>query len=200
MNAPRPFHRLPARYFGTVAADPPWKFQTHSPAGQARIEQHYKTMSLDEIIALPVRDLARRNAFLHLWVPGPFLVKGLHLRVMIAWGFEPVAMSFVWIKTKRGAIMWSLDAVNSFHFGNGYTTRKNAEFCVLGRRGDPVRRSARVRELIISQRREHSRKPTEFIERVEEFSDGPYLEMFSRERRAGWSTWGNQRDKFNESR
>lgn len=195
-----PFRGLTQRHYGSIAADPAWKFQTHSPAGQARIEKHYATMSLDEIIALPVRDLAKRDAFLHLWVPGPFLVKGLHLRVMIAWGFEPVAMSFVWIKTKRDAIMWGLDAVGSFHFGNGYTTRKNAEFCVLGRRGDPVRRSARVRELIVSQRREHSRKPSEFFDRAQEFSDGPYLELFARESRNGWATWGNQKTKFDGRR
>ena len=192
-----PFRGLQRGHFGSIAADPAWKFQTHSAAGQKRIEKHYQTMSLDEIIALPVGELARRNCFLHLWVPGPHLVKGLHLRVMIAWGFEPVAMSFVWIKTKGGAIMWHLDSIDSFHFGNGYTTRKNAEFCVLGRRGDPVRRSAKVRELIISQRREHSRKPEEFFDRVQDFSDGPYLELFSRQRREGWKTWGDQRDRFN---
>lgn len=194
-----PFGRLPRRHFKTIAADPAWKFQTHSPAGQKRIEKHYGTMGLDEIIAMPVRELATRDCFLHLWVPGPFLVKGLHVRVMRAWGFEPTAMSFVWIKTKRDAIMWQLDAVDSFHFGNGYTTRHNAEFAVLGRRGNPVRLSTRVRELIISQRREHSRKPTEFLDRVEQFSAGPYLELFARESRKGWSAWGNEKKKFDRT-
>ena len=79
----------------------------------------------------------------------------------------------------------------------GFTTRKNAEFCVIGKRGPSVRRDAGVHEVIISPRREHSRKPDEFFQRIERYAAGPYVELFSREHRPGWTCWGNEAGKFN---
>jgi N6-adenosine-specific RNA methylase IME4 len=74
--------------------------------------------------------------------------------------------------------------------GGGYTTRQNAEYVILGRRGKPRRMSAAVRQVIVSNRREHSRKPDEFFKRCEHYAEGPYLDMFGGAYRPGWQHWG----------
>ena len=80
--------------------------------------------------------------------------------------------------------------------GTGFTTRKNTEDCLLGRRGRPPIKARDVRELIVSPRRKHSQKPDEQYERIERLVDGPYLEIFARQRRPGWTAWGDELDKF----
>ena len=89
-------------------------------------------------------------------------------------------------------------ADSDLHVGLGLTTRKNAEFCLLGRRGSCRRNSKSVREIILSPVRQHSRKPDEVYDRIEEYCDGPYLELFARQERPGWTAWGNETTKFNE--
>ena len=84
-----------------------------------------------------------------------------------------------------------------FFFGQGHTTRQNAEYVILGRRGDPVRRSASVRQIIPAALREHSRKPDEVFKRIEQYAEGPYLDLFGREQRPGWIVRGNEANKFN---
>ena len=129
---------------------------------------------------------------------GPCLVRGMHLPVMRAWGFEPSSMAFVWIKPKRKAFAngdFFLEET-LFAKGMGHTTRQNAEYVVLGRRGKPRRLRKDVHQLIIQPRREHSRKPDEFYARVQRYCTGPYLELFARQRRPGWTGWGNELDKF----
>lgn len=83
--------------------------------------------------------------------------------------------------------------------GGGFTTRKNAEFCLIGKRGRSVRVAKDVHEIIIAPRREHSRKPEETYTRIERYCAGPYLELFARQQRAGWESWGNQVEKFTEA-
>jgi N6-adenosine-specific RNA methylase IME4 len=117
--------------FRVIVSDTPWRFKSNSAARPGRnAMRHYACMTLDEIQALPVADVAAKDAALFLWVPSPFLVIGAHIPIMRAWGFEPTASGFVWIKTNGDG---------SLHFGGGYTTRKNAEFVVLGKRGRSVR-------------------------------------------------------------
>jgi N6-adenosine-specific RNA methylase IME4 len=82
--------------------------------------------------------------------------------------------------------------------GGGFTTRKNAEFCLIGKRGRSVRQNAGVHEVIIDPRRQHSRKPDEFFDRVKAYSIGPYLEIFGRQSRPGWDVWGNESTKFDQ--
>jgi N6-adenosine-specific RNA methylase IME4 len=72
----------------------------------------------------------------------------------------------------------------------------NAEICWLGRRGRPQRKSRGVRQLIVTPIREHSRKPDEVYSRIEALSEGPYLDLFARERRPNWICWGDELDKF----
>jgi N6-adenosine-specific RNA methylase IME4 len=161
-------------------------------------EKHYDTMTLEEIAALPVVDCVDDDAFLFFWVTGPHIAIGSHLPIMRAWGFEPSAAWGVWIKpnSKRFKQGWMFFDDFAFFVGMGYTTRQNAEFVVLGKRGKPQRLSKSVRQVLASPRREHSRKPDEFFERVEQFCEGPRLELFARESREGWTCRGNEVGKF----
>jgi N6-adenosine-specific RNA methylase IME4 len=97
-------------------------------------------------------------------------------------------MGFVWVKLNPSG--------EGLATGGGFTTRKNAEFCLIGKRGRSVRRDASVHEIIVERRREHSRKPEQFYERVMKYSAGPYLELFARQKRKGWTCLGDQVDKF----
>jgi N6-adenosine-specific RNA methylase IME4 len=184
--------------FPCIVADPPWTYSVFSDKGKDRsAEAHYDCMTLADIAALPVRDLAARNAHLFMWITGPCLVRGQHIDIMRAWGFEPSSDAFVWLKVKRAVPgIPMLVTPDAFAKGMGHTTRKNAEYVVLGRRGSPKRNTKAMHQLIIAPRREHSRKPDEFFVNVEAYCDGPRLELFSRESRPGWTTWGDEVEKF----
>lgn len=186
--------------YGAIVADPPWQFVTRKPGGSRAVERHYDTMTLPQICALPVRDLAAKDCHLFLWTTGPYLRKAFS--VIDAWGFTFSGVAFTWIKLKRSHNATQLrflpTAESDLHVGLGYTTRKNAEFCLLGRRGSPRRASKSVREVILAPVRQHSRKPAEFGERVDEYVGAgvPIAELFSREPHLGWDRWGLEAGKF----
>lgn len=192
---------LPPGPFACILADPPWRFKTYGNNGDGRgAIRHYRTMTLDEIKELPVRDVAAPDCYLWLWVTGPHLRQGFE--VLDAWGFKYSGIGLSWAKMKRrfgdpsvqkGQLILSDDL---WHMGAGYTTRKNAELCLIARRGSPKRIDKGVRELIVAPVREHSRKPDEAHERIERMCAGPRLEMFARGGRPGWTVWGNETDKF----
>lgn len=179
-----------------IAIDPPWLFKSNSAAKPGRNpRRHYECMTLTEIAALPVGDYAAADCALFLWITGPLLATGAHVPIMKAWGFKPSGMGFVWIKlNKRAASLFILKS--DLFMGGGLTTRKNAEFVMIGKRGRSVRRSAAVHEVIIEPLREHSRKPELFYERVEQYADGPRLELFGRTERPGWQVRGDEVGKF----
>jgi N6-adenosine-specific RNA methylase IME4 len=153
-------------------------------------------MSLEEIAALPVRNHLADDAALFLWITGPLLVLGAHIPVMKAWGFKPSGIGFTWIKLNPKAA--SLFFIKTdLATGGGFTTRKNAEFCLIGKKGRSVRIDAGVHEVIIESRRQHSRKPEETYRRIERYCAGPRLELFGRQERAGWTVRGDQAGKFN---
>jgi N6-adenosine-specific RNA methylase IME4 len=190
------FEGLPDRRFRCILSDPPWDFKSNSKAAPGRnARRHYDCMPLDEICALPVERYAGDQSILFMWITGPFLVKGYHLPVMRAWGFEPTAMGFVWIKLNLRASPHFFTTRDIFS-GGGFTTRKNAEYVVIGKRGRSVRIDAGINEVIIAPRREHSRKPDESYKRIERYCDGPRLELFGRQLRPGWEVRGNQVNKF----
>lgn len=194
-----PFVGLPRRYYRVIVADPPWSYACFSEKGKGRsADRHYAVMGSLEIERLPVGELAARDAHLFLWVTGPCLVRAMHVPIMRAWGFTPSAMAFVWLKPKRSALNSGNLVLDEtlFAMGMGHTTRQNAEFVLLGRRGSPGRLSKDVHQLIIEPRREHSRKPDGLFHRIEAYAAGPYLELFARERRSGWDAWGDEVDKF----
>ena len=194
--------------YGMIVADPPWHFRARTAlqmtnwTSRRDAEKHYGVMGVDDIAALPVRQLAAPDAHLLLWITGPLLIQGEHLAIMKAWGFKPSSVAFTWVKLKRSIDIRQLRLVTTqesdLHVGLGLTTRKNAEFCLLGRRGNAKRLSKSVREIILAPVREHSRKPEQFYERARQYAAGPYLELFSRQRRTGWDSWGNDVDKFKE--
>lgn len=195
------FGDVPANAYGALYADPAWKFKTRSDKGLGRgAERHYPTMTLAEIKAMRVREIARRDCHLFLWTTGPHLRQAFD--VMDAWGFRYSTMAFVWIKLLRRfgdapAMFYDLKA--DFHAGMGYTTMSNAEFCLLGRRGRPVRATAGIRQVCVAPVREHSRKPDEIRDRIAAYVGSvPKLEMNARQEFAGWDQWGNEVRKFNE--
>ena len=193
------FDGLPRNHYGAIAADAGTRFETFSAKGETSRspQKKYTTMPDAQIAALPVRGLAARHCFLFYWDTTARVVVGKHIPIMRAWGFEPTALAFTWFKLRlrEPATPFFLPR-HSMNFGPGYTTRKNTEVCILGRRGSPKRMSAKVQEEIFAPRREHSRKPEEFYERVMEFAKGPYLELFSRTPRRGWDAWGDQTAQF----
>jgi N6-adenosine-specific RNA methylase IME4 len=181
-------------HYGVIYADPPWTFSTYSRKGKGRsAEAYYDCMSLQEIKAMPVSQWAAKNSVLFLWTTDPLL--GRALEVINAWGFTYKTVGFYWAKLKRSV---PHDQYNdrSFFSGLGFWTRANPELCLLATRGKPHRRKANIQKLVISPRREHSRKPDEVYERIEALCDGPYLEVFARNAREGWHNTGLEVDAF----
>lgn len=188
---------LAKKHFRVVLADVPWLFKSNSAAKPGRnARRHYNCMTLEQIAALRVADYVADDAALFFWITGPMLAIGAHIPIMKAWGFKPSGMGFVWIKLNPHAA--SLFFLSSdLAMGGGFTTRKNAEFVLIGKRGRSVRTNAGIHEVIISPRRQHSRKPSEIYERIEQYCRGPYLELFARETRDGWASAGDEVGKFN---
>lgn len=166
-----------------IYADPPWRYE--NSGGQGVAENHYKTMSVEEICNLPISTLTDKNAVLFLWVTFPQLAEAF--RVIEAWGFKYKTVGFVWIKQNRSG--------KGFFFGLGYWTRSNAEVCLLATKGKPKRQSRKVSQLIISPLERHSKKPDKTRDLIVELmGDLPRLELFARENTPGWDVWGNEVD------
>ncbi|NPU69982.1 hypothetical protein HL667_33675 [Bradyrhizobium sp. 83012] len=175
---------------GGIGADPQWKFEPFSAAGDGRSANvHYKTEDLARIKDLPVRELAAEDCALFMWVVDWYLHGGIEL--MTHWGFEFKTVAFTWAKTNGDDVSDPFDD-STWTFGQGYWTRANPEMCLLGTRGAPKRLHADVRQLIVSPLMEHSRKPDAWLERIERLVDGPYLELNARRRRPGWVAWGDE--------
>lgn len=190
-----PFAGLPRNHFGAIYADPPWSFRVwNKDTGNGRsAESHYCTMSMDEIAALPVADLAAEDCVLFMWACWPSLPEALG--IIEAWGFTYKTCGFDWMKAHAGQIEMFRDD-GDVQVGMGYWTRANTEPCLLATRGKPKRLNADVRQGILEPRRQHSRKPDCVPGRIERLVTGPYLELFARTQRPGWTVWGNQTDKF----
>lgn len=201
-----PFGDLPRNHFRAIYADPPWHFKTYNEKGRKRSPDwkpfkgspsiHYDTMSAEDIAALPIADLAADDACLFLWICWPMLPEAMAL--IEAWGFAYKTCAFSWTKAHAGQMDMLHDDA-PVQIGMGYWSRANNESCLLATRGKPKRLNADVRQGIIEPRREHSRKPDCVYDRIERLVAGPYVELFARTRRKGWSSWGNQVDKFSES-
>lgn len=179
-----------------IYADPPWSFRTYSDRGKGRSpDAHYDCLDLNGIKGLPVADWAAPHSILLLWATDPMLHKAME--VIDAWGFTYKTVGFYWAKlNKRAPVSGWTEA--DFFTGLGFWTRANPEMCLLATRGKPKRESASVAKLVVSPRREHSRKPDEVHKRIEALAAGPYLEMFARESRPGWDSWGLQTGLFDE--
>lgn len=189
---------LPPGPFGCILADPPWGFLTyekHRTTPHRGAEEHYKTMSHEELLALPVAACASKDAALFMWIVDSHFDEALALGA--AWGFKFKTVAFIWLKeTENGRQLDIFKGESDPRISMGYWTRKQAEICLLFTRGKPKRLSKAVRQVIRDPRREHSRKPDEQYARIAALVGGPYLEMFARQAAPGWTAWGNQTDKF----
>ncbi|MFG1410308.1 MT-A70 family methyltransferase [Xanthobacter sp. VTT E-85241] len=184
---------LAPRTYRVIAADPPWDFR----AGKKGRPQHYARMSVADICAMPVRDLVHPDGGrLLLWTTFPMLPRAF--QVMSAWGFRH-STGRVWAK------LWPTEDEmfiypDSLARGTGYEVIGNCEILMIGKRGRPQPiKGKKPASLFFARRREHSRKPDCFMDEVTRLFDGPRLEMFARERRAGWDAFGNQVEKFAEA-
>jgi N6-adenosine-specific RNA methylase IME4 len=176
--------------FRVIVADPPWKFGDKLPGRGRGAAKHYETMTAAEIADIVVGRsalaLCRRvmpiadDALLFLWRVSAMVEEALS--VVRAWGFVPKT-ELVWRKLTASGKRW---------FGMGRTLRAEHETCIVATRGRPTIRSHSVRSVFDAVAGRHSEKPPEFFELVERLSDGPYLELFARSRRRGWTTLGNQ--------
>jgi len=172
--------------FATILADPPWQFTNSSGkiAPQHKRLTRYGTMALDEIIGLPVEALAEPTAHLYLWCTNAMLPEGLE--VMKAWGFN-YKSNIVWHKIRKDG--------GSDGRGVGFYFRNVTEVLLFGVRGRNARTlppGRRQVNLLATRKREHSRKPDEQYDLIEACSRGPFLELFARGRRNGWTNWGNE--------
>lgn len=140
-------------------------------------------MSLEDIKNLPINNLADKNCALFMWTTIPLLKDSFS--VLDSWGFEYKSIAFVWIKLNKKS--------DTLFWGMGHWTRSNAELCILATKGHPKRKSAKVHQVIMSHIQQHSKKPDEARERIIELiGDLPRIELFVREKKDGWDSWGNE--------
>jgi len=190
LNAAQSFSRECAGLdCGAILADPPWQFsnRTGKVAPEHRRLSRYETLTLNEIREIPVASAAAAASHLYLWVPNALLAEGL--AVMQAWNFEYKA-NIVWHKVRKDG--------GPDGRGVGFYFRNTTELVLFGIRGRlrtlaPGRRQVNI---IRTRKREHSRKPDELYDIIEDCSPGPFLEMFARGTRPGWKQWGNQVDDY----
>lgn len=195
-----PFGQLMPMRYGAILADPPWAYAMRSLRGHEKSpEAHYRTMPLDEIKALPVRDLAGPDCYLFLWSTWPHLPQAME--VLEAWGFVYVTGG-AWIK--RGT-------AGGLAFGTGYVLRSASEPFLVGKLGSPQPMSRAERNVIAATdtlgpaipdmidaiRREHSRKPPQMREMIERIVPRAFCcELFAREAWPGHDVWGNETERF----
>ena len=167
--------------YSIIYADPPWSYRNKGVQGAA--ERHYPTMSIQDLCALPVADIAAPDSTLFLWTTFPQIPEAI--RLIQAWGFTYKTVAFVWVKQNRKSPRW--------FYGPGFWTRSNAELCLLAVRGRPKRQSASVHQLIVSPIEGHSKKPDEARDKIVTLmGDLPRVELFARQEPPGWDVWGNE--------
>lgn len=183
-----PFGVMRPLSYGLIMADPPWDFRTYSQEGQKKgPASHYTVMSIDQIKALPVGHLAGGDCVLWLWATHPMIDQ--QIEVARAWGFRFVT-SGVWIKrTKFGKL----------NFGTGYRLRCASEPFLICTNGNPATAN-NVRTVLEGPIRQHSRKPDEaYAIAAHLVGNVAKADLFSRENRPGWDSWGDQAGHFSEA-
>lgn len=183
-----PFGELQPGKYGVIYADPPWRFSNFSAKGEAKNPvAHYPCMKIEDLARLPVSRLAAPDCALIMWATAPLLDRAIEL--LKEWGFT-FKSAGAWAKQTSTGTAWA--------FGTGYVFRSAAEFYLVGTIGKPRVLSRSVRNLLVAPTREHSRKPDQMLADVEALYAGPYAELFARQRRLGWDSWGNDVDRFPE--
>ena len=169
---------LPKQKFQVIYADPPWSYNDKCDSGAIQsggVDKHYPTMSINEICELPISDLAEDDSVLFLWTTSPLLEDSF--LVINAWGFNYKA-SFIWDKIKHNM---------------GHYNSVRHEFLLIATRGSCTPDNMKLFDSVQSiERSEHSKKPHEFYEIIETLYSGSKIELFARNIRDGWSSWGNE--------
>ena len=166
--------------FSTIYADPPWKYSNQ--ATRSATDNHYDTMTVEEIANLPIPKLTTENAHLHLWTTNAFLFESI--KIIEAWGFQYKSI-FVWVKPQMG-------------IGNYW--RVSHELMLFGLKGKQPFLNRSQKSWKEFNRTKHSAKPREMHDIIELVSPGEYIELFGRETVPGWTVWGNEieRTLFNK--
>jgi N6-adenosine-specific RNA methylase IME4 len=177
---------FPDKKYQIIYADPPWTYADKlgtKNASMGGYDKYYTGMELEDLKKLPVGSLADENCVLFLWVTMPLIKEGLS--VIDAWGFQHKTTAFTWVKQNLKS--------DTIFKGVGRWVMGNAELCLLATKGKPKRCSKAVSQIIISHRREHSRKPDEARARIVQLmGDIPRIELFARQKTEGWDVWGNE--------
>lgn len=177
--------------FNIIYADPPWAYKDKRDKHKRLCGgalSHYDTLSLSELKELPINQISEDNCMLFLWATFPNLREAIEL--MESWGFKYKTQAFTWIKTNKKN--------GQPFFGIGYYTKSNAEVCLLGVKGKPIKVSNSVSSVIISPREGHSKKPDIVRNKIVQLcGDIPRIELFSRNSYEGWTTVGNEIDGMN---
>ena len=171
-----------AKKYNIIYADPPWAYRNMGNI-QATAQAQYNTMNNEDICNLPVQKICEDNCILFLWATFPKIQEALD--VIKAWGFEYKTIGFNWVKT---------NPINGKpFFGVGWYTKSNAEICLIGVKGKSPKVSNSVSSVIIEPRGKHSKKPDSVRDKIVEFcGDIPRIELFARNKKEGWDSWGNE--------
>lgn len=176
-NSTNPFYEI-------IYADPPWQYTTTQKGNRGVAENHYSTMTLADLKALPVDSIAANDCALFMWATMPCLPEAFD--VIEAWGFKYKTVAFTWVKTCR-------KSHDKYHIGLGHWTRSNAELCLLATKGKPGRYSKAVRSLLISPLEGHSKKPDCIRDKIIQLCGGRRrIELFARQKIDGWDSIGDE--------
>lgn len=174
---------FPDKKYQIIYADPPWTYNDKRGGTPRWGAIQYNTMTQEEIKQLPVQDITDKDCVLFMWATMPLLQEALD--VIKSWGFKYKTCGFCWVKQNPSG--------KGIYSGLGQWVQGNAELCLLATKGHPHRISKCVKQIVMSPRGIHSRKPPEVRERIVELlGDVPRIELFARERVDGWDAWGNE--------
>lgn len=172
--------KLPPGKYNIIYADPPWQY---FKGGYKNQNQHYDSLTIEEIKQMPVDDLAADNCILFLWITFPILNEVFDL--IQWWGFTYSTVGFVWVKSKKDK--------TGFAFGLGNWTRSNAELCLIATKGSIERKDASISQIIYQPKSKHSQKPAIVRDKIVQLvGDLPRIELFARQKTEGWDVWGNE--------
>lgn len=184
--------------YNVILADPPWPYHNPQSDDPARGGKTYRTLTLEQIKALPVQRIAAPDCALFLWATFPKLKEALE--VIEAWGFRYITCAFTWVKLNptgelfQGGVKGK-DVLlrKGIYSGMGYWTNGNAELCLFAKQGRPKRVARNVKQIVITPRGRHSAKPSVVRNRIVQLmGDVPRIELFAREYPKGWAVWGDE--------
>ena len=182
---------FPSSKYDVILADPPWSHYGQQDKWGAAAK-FYATMSDDELMGLPVGDIANDRSVIFCWATGPRLDFAIDL--VRKWGFAYRGMAFVWVKTTKAGKPLGARGVRPS------IVKPTTEFVIAASRvkkGRPMPLSDEsVAQAVLAPIAEHSRKPDQLHADLEQLYAGPRAELFARQQRDGWDVWGNEVDRF----